>query len=77
MESFELMPRSDEEILREKEAVLQAIEQKRVGRKAMEESGMVVEPEEEDMDMQDLKAQLADLDVELGNDPAQPRFEML
>jgi hypothetical protein len=61
----------------EKSAVLNLIAQKREGRRAMEESGMTVEPEGEDMDMRDLLAQLEELDVQLGNDPSQPRLEML
>lgn len=78
MENFEQpTPPSVEELIAEKEAVLNLIAQKREGRKAMEENGMTLEPENEDMDMQDLLAQLETLDIQLGNDPSQPRLEML
>lgn len=52
---------TEEELTVKEEELLAAIARKREGRKAMEESGMEVEPEEEDMDMQDLLTQLTEI----------------
>lgn len=75
MENFEQPTQlSVEELMSEKTRIMNLIEMKREGRKAMEASGMTVEPESEDMDMKDLLAELEEVDVQLGNNPDEPRF---
>lgn len=54
-----------EELTAKKAELLSEIERKRTGRKAMIESGMEVESEEDDMDMQDLRAQVSAIESAL------------
>jgi translation initiation factor 1 (eIF-1/SUI1) len=74
MENFEQQP-SIEELLAERDEIVIMIENKRKGRKALEESGVEIESEEDDMDMQDLKARLKEILLAIGVDPAQGDIE--
>ncbi len=75
----EQTPKTADQLLAERDNIVSAIEEKRKGRQAMLDANMEVEPEEDDMDMQDLLANLAEINVALaelsGNQDDQPRLD--
>lgn len=75
----EQAPKTADQLLAERDELVSAIEEKRKGRQAMLDANMEVEPEEADMDMQDLLAKLSETNVALaqlsGNQDDQPRLD--
>ncbi len=75
----EQSPKTPDQLLAERDALVTAIEDKRKGRQAMLDKNIEIEPEEDDMDMQDLLASLAEINVALarlsGTEDDQPRLE--
>ena len=68
---------TQEGLVAERNELLAEIARKRTGRDVMIASGMTVEPEEGDFEMQGLIGRLAEIDSELGNDPTQARLDVL
>ena len=67
-------PNNHQELIDERVHLASLVATKRTGREALVAAGHEVEPEEDDMDMQDLLARMKEIDDLVGEDPNQSRL---
>ena len=72
----EKQPVDYEAIAQRKQEILTEMTRKTTARAAMIESGMEMEPESKDMDLQDLQAELDGINAQLAENPEQREFQI-